>query len=604
MGRTGFYVEGERCIACKACQVACKDHNNLETGIFFRNVFTYREPDNGNLSLNNYSGACFHCENPGCTAVCPTGAIYQNADKTVGCDGGKCIACGSCIWSCPYGAPAFSQNGGITQKCDSCAALRAEGKNPVCVDACLTHCIHFGDLDELEKQYGKTGMGPFAGREPDNTLFPKINERRAALRDSAETFLILGAGIAGIQAAAAIRGRNRSCRIILAERENCLPYSRPMLTKAPLKGFIHERHLIHEASWYGRQRIELRLGCRVTALDAQAKTVTLEPGGVLHYDKCIYALGADCFVPPIPGSDKERIVTIRRPADIEKIRRMGLAARRAVIIGGGVIGVECAWELKKAGLDVTLIEMADTLMERLLDRQNAGRLETALQDAGIVLVTAARITGIEGGRCAQAVVLESGDVFPADFVVVSAGIRANTGLAKLAGIETERSVIVNEHMETGIEAVYACGDCAQYHGYNSGTWEESKTQGETAGANAAGDAVVWRLAPAPLMLHTGSISLFAIGDVGKNPKASYLVYRTEKKSDTGEILINRRPGGNRCYETYYISGNRLTGAVLMGDLTKMRLVKECLNDQTLLPELLGDLYPGRTEITTIEAREG
>lgn len=604
MGRLGFYFESERCIGCKACQVACKDHNNLETGIFFRKVFTYREPGSGIVSFKNYSGACFHCENPGCTEVCPTGAIHKKADKTIGCDSEKCIACGSCIWSCPYGAPTFSKSGGISQKCDSCAALRANGKNPVCVDACITHCIHFGDLDELEQKYGKMDMGPFDGRESDNSLFPGKNKQSIVVRDSEETFLILGAGIAGVQAAAAIRKRNRSCRIILAERENCLPYCRPMLTKAPLKGFMHERHLIHDNSWYEQQRIELRLDCRVMAIDAEAKTAKLEPGGVLHYDKCIYALGADCFVPPIPGSNKERVVSIRSLADIEKIRRMGLTAKRAVIIGGGVIGVECAWELKKAGIDVTLIEMANTLMERLLDGQNAERLEKALKGAGIMLITAARITGIEGGRCATAVVLEGGELFPADFVVLSAGIRANVRLAQLAGIETERSILVNEHMETGIESVYACGDCAQYIGYNSGTWAESKTQGDVAGANAAGDAVVWKPIPAPLMLHLGSICLFAVGDVGKNPKLNYIVYNTAELSVQDEILINRRPGGNNCFETYYISGNQLTGAILMGDLTKMRLVRECLENQNLLPELLKGLCPDRTEIIKIKAREG
>jgi len=588
MGRLGFYIDRQRCIGCKACQAACKDHNNLERGIFFRKVFTWKAPEDDSLNFCHYSVACNHCEEPECVAVCPTGAMEKM-------DGGTCIACGSCVWACPYGAPTFSKSGGVSQKCDSCAALRAKGKNPVCVDACINHCIQFGDIDELEQQYGKMEMGFFAGRAFDRTLFLKKEEPAAEVKDSDETFLILGAGIAGVQAAAAIRERNGRCRIILTEAGESLTYSRPMLTKAPLKGFMPERHLIHDACWYRQQRIEWKPGYQVTALNTENKTVVFENGRELHYDKCIYALGAECFVPPIPGCDKERVVTIRRTTDIEKIRRMVLTSKKAVIIGGGVIGVEIAWELRKAGLEVTIIEMAGMLMERLLDESNARYLETSLRSAGLSIVTAASITGIEGGRCAENVVLADGRSYPADFVILSAGIRANVQPAQMAGIKTGRSIIVNEYMETSALDVYACGDCAEYHGDNSGTWTESQSQGAAAGANAAGDTLAWKPQPAPLILHAGGISLFAIGDAGKNPKQSYEIYKTETQPDPAELFINKRPGGGKCYETYYISNHKLVGAILMGDLTKMRLIKECINNDSLVPRLLETLNPEKAQ---------
>ncbi|MGL5433914.1 MAG: FAD-dependent oxidoreductase [Lachnospiraceae bacterium] len=614
MGRLGFYIDRQRCIGCKACQAACKDHNNLEMGIFFRNVFTYKAAEGNSLNLCNYSAACNHCEEPECVAVCPTGAMQKMDDGTVIYQSETCIACGSCVWGCPYGAPSFSKSGGVSQKCDSCAALRAKGKNPVCVDACITHCLQFGDLDELEQQYGKMDMGFFGGRTFDRTMFskkeepvrvspPHLRSAERAVKDSDETFLILGAGIAGVQAAAAIRERNCSCRIILTEAEESLTYSRPMLTKAPLKGFMPERHFIHDAFWFGRQRIELNLGYKATVLNTEKKTAVFEDGSVLHYDKCIYALGAECFVPPIPGCDKERVVTIRRSSDIEKIRRMGLTSKKVVIIGGGVIGVEIAWELRKAGMEVTIIEMAGMLMERLLDESNARYLEASLRNAGLSLVTAARITGIEGGRCAERVVLEGGESYPADFVILSAGIRANVQLAQMAEIEIGRSIIVNESMETSALDVYACGDCAEYHGYNSGTWAESQSQGAVAGANAAGDALSWKLQPAPLMLHAGGISLFAIGDVGKNPKQSYVIYKATTQPDPDEFLINKRPGSGKCYETYYISNHKLAGAILMGDLTKMRLIKECMINNSLLPQLLETLSPKETDMIQMKAQE-
>lgn len=594
-------MDHQHCIGCRACQVACKDHYNLESGIFFRKVFTYKASEGDSLNLCNYSAACNHCEEPECVAVCPTGAMQKMADRMVIYRSGMCIACGSCVWACPYGAPSFSKSGGVSQKCDSCAALRAKGKNPVCVDACITHCLQFGDLEELEQQYGKLDMGFFRDRTFDRTLFLEKEEPVAAIKDSDETFLILGAGIAGVQAAAAIRERNYSCRIILTEAGESLTYSRPMLTKAPLRGFMPERHFVHNAIWYRQQGIELKLGYKAATLNAEQKTAVFENGRVLHYDKCIYALGAECFVPPIPGCDKERVVTIRRSSDIEKIRRMVLTSKKVVIIGGGVIGVEIAWELKKAGMEVTIIEMAGMLMERLLDESNARCLEDSLRSAGLSLVTGARISGIEGGRCAEKVVLEGGKSYPADFVILSTGIRANVQPAQMAGIETGRSIIVNEYMETSALNVYACGDCAEYHGYNSGTWTESQSQGAVAGANAAGDTLSWKIQPAPLMLHAGEISLFAIGDAGKNPKQSYVIYRTVTQPEPDELLINKRPGGGKSYETYYISNHKLAGAILMGDLTKMRLIKECMNNSSLLPQLLATLSPKEPAIVQLKA---
>ncbi len=154
MPRLGFYFEMERCIGCKACQVACKDKNNLEPGVFFRSVTTCEVEEAEGKRLRHFSGACNHCENPACIEACPTGATYQAGDGTLLQNRSKCIGCGQCIWACPYGAPSFSHQSGAAGKCDSCADLRSEGKQPACMDACVTHCLHFGELEKLAAKYG------------------------------------------------------------------------------------------------------------------------------------------------------------------------------------------------------------------------------------------------------------------------------------------------------------------------------------------------------------------------------------------------------------------------------------------------------------------
>lgn len=145
MGRLGFLFDQTRCIGCNACQMACKDRHNLEPGQYFRRADTIETKD----GWMHYSGACNHCADAACVKACPTGAMHVRPDGTVGHDAGKCIGCGTCVWACPYGAPSLSHKKGIAQKCDACEALRMQGKNPACVDACITHCLGFTDLDQI-----------------------------------------------------------------------------------------------------------------------------------------------------------------------------------------------------------------------------------------------------------------------------------------------------------------------------------------------------------------------------------------------------------------------------------------------------------------------
>lgn len=150
MATYGFVYDQTRCIGCNACQMACKDGHDLELGIFFRRAATLEFTDSrGRLCILHYSGGCNHCRQPACVEHCPTGAMHHQSDGTVAVDAGRCIGCGSCTWVCPYGAPALSRRTGRSMKCDSCIERRQQGKQPLCVEACLTRCLQFLDLDTL-----------------------------------------------------------------------------------------------------------------------------------------------------------------------------------------------------------------------------------------------------------------------------------------------------------------------------------------------------------------------------------------------------------------------------------------------------------------------
>lgn len=162
MERVGFLYDATRCIGCKACQVACKEKNKLGTGDFFRRVETLEITSGEDQVKVHFSGACNHCEEPACVAVCPTGAMYIAEDGTVQHNDALCVGCGRCVHHCPYGAPSLNKATGYAQKCGACSTLRREGRNPACVDACLTRALRFGPLEELQQAGGEPCDGlPF-----------------------------------------------------------------------------------------------------------------------------------------------------------------------------------------------------------------------------------------------------------------------------------------------------------------------------------------------------------------------------------------------------------------------------------------------------------
>jgi NAD(P)H-nitrite reductase large subunit len=393
-------------------------------------------------------------------------------------------------------------------------------------------------------------------------------------KDTTEAFLILGGGVAGLSAAIAIRERNPSAKITIVGKEPFLPYTRPMLTKAPMLYFKTRAYLIHDAEWFSKNRIEVLTNREVTSLNCGGGSVGFDDGGKIFYNKCVYALGADSYIPPIPGADRSTVITVRELSDIERVRRALLGAQQAVIIGGGVIGLEMAWELKKAGLGVKVVELADTLMKRVLDSGSAKFLESCIKSVGVDIITGARTSAIESDGRKKIVRLEDGSCLSADFVIMSAGATPNVEPARIAGIKTNRAILVNRHMETSVPNIYACGDCAEFEGYHVEAWTRSQSQGYVAGANAAGEKLCYLEQPLSLTLHTTETCLFTIGDMGNDPDKTYDRQTNHgnptQNSESKHFLINKRPYGAKSYESYCYTNGTLVGATLIGDLTKMR----------------------------------
>ena len=383
-------------------------------------------------------------------------------------------------------------------------------------------------------------------------------------------YIIVGGGIAGISAAEAIRGHDRRGSIFLLSEEGDLPYVRPMLTKQPLDRFDQWEADLRPPQWYMENGIALRCSCRVERLTPETHTLEAD-GETYRYGKCILATGAYNFVPPFQGKDKAGIYTIRTREDIRSIKTAAMAGRRAVVIGGGVIGLECALELHHYGIQVTVLEAMPYLMPRQLDQETSAEFQNAVRE--ISIYTNVSIREITGDGRADGVSLADGRLFPCDFVVVACGVRARAELAQAAGLAVERGIVVNQRMETSAGDVYACGDCSQFQGVNVALWSQGMEQGSVAGTNAAGGNAAYSGCDTSLVLNCRSVALFALGDLGQRAgeEEGYDI-QVLRDAQKERFFVNPRPFAY--YEKKVYRNGKLVGAALIGNLSKMYALKE------------------------------
>ncbi len=432
----------------------------------------------------------------------------------------------------------------------------------------LVKCLVCGEIFD-----SSLDVCPVCGVGRENFVPVEVEESQYT-NNTKDFYVIVGNGAAGLNAAKAIRERDKTGSIVMISNEPYRTYNRPMLTKSLTAGLDADQIAVEPAAWYEENQILQLLGREVTAIDSETKEITMSDGMKLKYTKLIYAAGSECFIPPIAGKDKPEVVAIRRLEDTAKIKAMLPDVKQVVVIGGGVLGLEAAWEMRRAKCEVTVLELAPVLMGRQLDEAAGEVLKKIAQDQGIRIQTGVQIAAIEGDEHVSGVSLADGTVVPAELVIISAGVRANMALAKAASVETDRAVVVNSRMETNVKDIYACGDCAQYQGINYAIWPQAVEQGKVAGANAAGEPLEYTTVPAALNFHGMNTALFAAGDAGKNPN---LVYKTVEFKDMGK----------KQYQKFYFLNNRLCGVILIGDVSRMGELTEALNRHAVYGDVMG-----------------
>lgn len=430
------------------------------------------------------------------------------------------------------------------------------------------------------------GECPVCGA-PSDRFKPADTSDRVS-RGLAETYryVVVGAGIAGISAAESIRQASPAAKITVLSKEEELPYFRLNLTRY-LAGEIGADVLpLHSKDWYEEQHINLRLGTAVDTLELNDGRVTVFDGEPVSFDRLILAAGSHPFIPPIVGSHRDGVVSLRTVGDADAILEAARKGARCLVLGGGLLGLETAGALAKQGAEVHVIEGFAWLLPRQLDPRGGEILAQHVEAKKIKLHLDAKTKEVVGDECVRGVDIEGRGVVEGELLVMATGVRSNSYLARKAGLEVNQGVVVDNHLCTSHRHVYAAGDIAEHRGVVYGTWGPSQYQGSIAGMNAAGEATEFGGIPRSNTLKVLGVDMFSIGVVTPSD-ASY------------EEKVHETDDGK--YFRFLFRDSVLVGAILLGDAKLTATVTRLVEGKTDLSNLLQKRPDGLRVVEALEA---
>ncbi len=375
------------------------------------------------------------------------------------------------------------------------------------------------------------------------------------IADPRPRLIVIGNGMAGMRTVEELlkQETGRNYRITVFGAEPHVNYNRIMLSSVLAGDKDLDDIVINPRAWYDEKGVTLVSGDAVTQIDRLEKTVTSASGVTLGYDRLLIATGSRPLAPPIPGLGLPGVCAFRDIADVEKMLGAARTHKRAVVIGGGLLGLEAAWGLKQRGMSVALVHLMPTLMERQLDAPAGQLLQRDLDRRGIAFFTDGQTEEIVGTARAEGVQLADGRFVPADLVVLAIGIRPNIDLAKTAQIEVNRGIVVTDDMRTSDPDIFAVGECVEHRGQVFGLVAPIWDQAKVCAAQLAGDerALFLPQTPATSLKITG-VDVFSAGAL--------------MAADEADDEITLRDDSRGVYKKIVLRDGRLVGAVLYGDV--------------------------------------
>ncbi len=338
--------------------------------------------------------------------------------------------------------------------------------------------------------------------------------------------------------------------ITIFNAEPRVNYNRLMLSPVLSGEKTYKDIITHDDAWYETHGVTLHKGVKIVHVDRVAKTVTGENGMTAPYDRLIMATGSTPFIIPVPGHQLPGVMVYRDLDDVEKMLEVARAKGRAVVIGGGLLGLEAAAGLREQGMDVTVLHLTATLMDRQLDPAAAFLLERAITGRGIKVITKANTRAIVGDDRVEGVKLDNGTVLPCDMVVMAVGIRPSTALAKEAGLEIGRGILVDDAMCTSDPSIYALGECAEHRGIVYGLVAPLYEMANVLADRLTGGIAEYKGSVTSTKLKVTGIDLFSAGDFAEGEGRE-------------EIVLRDASAG--VYKRLVLKENKIIGAVLYGE---------------------------------------
>jgi len=357
-----------------------------------------------------------------------------------------------------------------------------------------------------------------------------------------------------------------------------LAYNRVLLSSVLAGETASHEIELRPAAWWRDRGVTLKYGCRATEIDIGRRELKIANEESISFSRLVLATGSTPLRLNVPGSDLAGVHTFRDSRDVDLLLTLAAQKKRVVVVGGGLLGLEAAYGLAKAGATVTLVHLMDRLMERQLDAPAADLLKSLVERKGINVLLNASTARLHGATRVEGVELADGRRIDADAVIFAAGIRPNVALARDAGIAVGRGVVVDDHLQTGAPEIFALGECAEHRGICYGLVEPAYEQARVLAQHLAGKTAAYAGSVVATNLKVSGVSVFSAGDfIG---------------ADGGEtILLSDVRHGT--YKKLVISEGRLTGAVLVGDVESALWYLELIRNRELIVPIRRDMMFGR-----------
>jgi nitrite reductase (NADH) large subunit len=365
-----------------------------------------------------------------------------------------------------------------------------------------------------------------------------------------------------------------------------LAYNRVLLSSVLAGETTSQDIELRPAAWWRDRGVTLKYGCTATEIAVGRRELKIENDESVPFSKLVLTTGSSALRLNVPGAGLAGVHTFRDSRDVDLLLTLAAQKKRVVVVGGGLLGLEAAYGLAKAGAPVTLVHLMDRLMERQLDAPAAELLKSLVERKGIEILLNANTALIHGETRVEGLELVDGRLIPADAVIFAAGIRPNIALAKEAGIPVNRGIVVDDHLQTGAADVFAIGECAEHRGICYGLVEPAYEQARVLARHLAGREAAYAGSIVATNLKVSGVSVFSAGDFIGGDGSETIVL-----SD-----IN-----HGTYKKLVISGGRLTGAVLIGDVADALWYLELIRTRQPTQRIRADMMFGRSLAIRSEA---